>query len=388
LNFSQSTDDTDTVVNIVEEGRFGGPQKRILDVAKDLKEDHNIETFVIFSNYDSKRFESLLAKSQIPHLAIGLHRLTKDPWHLLMYVLLFPWELFSIFRLLRKIKPIAVHCNGSFQIKGAIAAKLAGIKCVWHMNDTYAPKPLYKLFKFLSRWFGDQFIAASHRTAEYYFPNSDDSIPVIQAPIDTSVFDPQSVEPDQKIADLPGIKVVAVGNINPVKGLTTFIEAANLINRQSDLNIEFVAVGKLLENQSKYIAGLKNQIKSNEVSNFHFWGASDRVKEILRATDIYCCCSDFEASPISVWEAMSMGLPIVATDVGDVKSYVENHECGLVVEPTEPQQLADAIISAAQSGDLQRWGENSRKTAIEHFDKSICVKGHADIYRAVSAKSQ
>ena len=45
------------------------------------------------------------------------------------------------------------------------------------------------------------------------------------------------------------------------------------------------------------------------------------IRSLLNQSDIYVCSSNYESSPVSIWEAMSMELPIVSTDVGDLSKY-------------------------------------------------------------------
>ena len=368
------------VINVLEEGRFGGPQRRIIEVAKGLKK-YGVETTVIFPQDDSEQFQKLLQEHNIDFLPIPLHRLTKNPKHLMKYVFYFFYEIFLLIRLLKKKKPDLVHTNGSWQVKGIIAAKISGVKSVWHLNDTFIPKIVWVIFKFIKHFFSDNFVAASQRTADYYFQKQR-SIPILPAPVNTEHFSPDSVKAHIEISNLSGIKIVTVGNINPVKGYENLIEAARIVNEKYLGAIHFIAVGKLLENQTGYINNLKKLKEKYQLNNFYFWGASSDVKEILAASDIYVCSSHFESSPISVWEAMAMGKPIVSTDVGDVSNIFRKFKCGVVVPTNSPVQLAQAIIELIKnSNHLSVISKAARVTAVENFDINICIKKHFELYR-------
>ena len=368
------------VVNIQEEGRFGGPQKRIAEVAKESKSRGCI-TIPIFPKDESEKFQNLLKKYDVNFVTTQMHRVTRDKVHLIKYFIFFPFEIFALYKILRRINPDLTHCNGSFQIKGAIASKLAGIKCVWHMNDTMTLKPVYFIFNKLKGFLGDKFVAASKRSAEYYFPDNYDEIAILPAPVMTESFSPDAVRTIVEIDKMKGIKVVTVGNVNPIKGFDTFINAAVHINKVVDKDINFIIVGPLLENQKKLIEDLNEIIKSNNLINVHFLGRRDDIPSILKSCDIYVCSSRFEASPISVWEAMSMAKPIVATDVGDVKDIFEEYDCGLSVPVDNPQLMAESIISIIENPiRMAELGKKAREVAINHFDISACTKKHLDIY--------
>ena len=88
--------------------------------------------------------------------------------------------------------------------------------------------------------------------------------------------------------------------------------------------------------------------------------------------DVFCLPSWWEAMPLSVLEAMSAGLPVVASDVGDVSRLV-TPECGAVVPAKDPQRLADALRGLLVDPELRRrQGEASRRAGgrglLEHRD--------------------
>ena len=62
--------------------------------------------------------------------------------------------------------------------------------------------------------------------------------------------------------------------------------------------------------------------------------------------DFYCCSSRREASPMSVWEALSYGVPIISNPVGDVAHVVEEYACGFMAKEISSDALADAIREA------------------------------------------
>ncbi len=369
----------------MEEGRFGGPQKRVVEVAEILKLS-DIETTVLIPDMDSERMQLMMQEKGVAYKTLPLHRLTKDPLHLLKYLLFFFYEIYLITQFLKKTKPDLVHCNGSWQIKGIIASKLAGIPNVWHLNDTYMPSYIKLIYNFTSKWACDNFIGACKRTVDFYLSNlpQNKKVKVIQSLVDTTIFAPHQVEADPEINKYKGIKMVMVGNLNPVKGHRTFIEAAAKFNGLSNIEAQFIMVGKRLENQKEYIQSLEDLCKEQQVQNAHFFGQSNNVKGILEAADIYVCSSDFEASPISVWEALAMAKPVVSTDVGDVKDIFEQNNCGLVVPVKDAEKMAQAILRLIEDQKLKETlKNNARATAVNNFDKKICAKNHSDFYHEI-----
>jgi glycosyltransferase involved in cell wall biosynthesis len=78
--------------------------------------------------------------------------------------------------------------------------------------------------------------------------------------------------------------------------------------------------------------------------------------------------SDFFGSPTKLFEYMAMGKGIVASRLGQIGDVLVDEETALLVEPGDPNQLAEAIVRLANSKELsQRLGGNARRVAVEKF---------------------
>lgn len=376
------------VATVTEEGRYGGPQRWISSVSGKLR-DFGFDQIVIFPDVDSDRFYEELNVQEVLTKQISLHRLTKEKTHLIKFVLLFIPETLSLYKLLKKEDVDIVDCNHSWQFKGVIAGKLARKKIVWHLHETSTPFFVNIIFKFLAKNFADAFITAGQRVRVYYLSDqrlSRKPILEIQAPVDTVVFDPGKVKADQKIGDYSGLKIVTVANINPIKGIEYFVEMSSILNELYG-DLSFFVVGSQLANQKSYTDKISRLTKKYNLRNLHFYGPLDNIPSVLKAADVYVCSSVAEASPISVWEAMSMGKAIVSTDVGDVARFIIEGESGFVVPIKNAGALAEKVGLFVKNADLRkRFGTNARKIAIKNLDVDICVKKHSEFYRKIMDK--
>jgi glycosyltransferase involved in cell wall biosynthesis len=96
-------------------------------------------------------------------------------------------------------------------------------------------------------------------------------------------------------------------------------------------------------------------------------GRSD-VPSLLRAFDVYAQSSVHEEFPVAVLEAMAVGLPIVATDVGGMPDLVADGESGYLVPTRSPQSIVDALIRLAREAGLRMaMGEESRRRVMQSF---------------------
>ena len=98
-----------------------------------------------------------------------------------------------------------------------------------------------------------------------------------------------------------------------------------------------------------------------------FTGHLDDPSPLYRSIDVFALSSDTEQMPLSVLEAMAAGLPVAATDVGDIASMVaaENRP---FITPLDETALAKAIASLMQRSALrQRVGAANREKAVAEF---------------------
>lgn len=367
----------------MEEGRFSGQHKRILAVGEGLRRD-GVEMIVYFPKLDSEYFEARLRQAGIEYRRMEISRPTKDLRLLVRYVLFFIPEIVALAYQLRKDQVNLVHCNGSWQIKGALAAKLVGRKVVWHLNDTRRPAFIKWIFTFLAAGLADTLIAAGIRVRTYYLQHrllKEKRCEVIQAPVDTSKYDPAMVACKGVLAAYQGINILTVANVNPIKGLEHFVDMARMLNERY-VNLHFHVVGGIYARQKNYYRKLQRRIRGYGLSNIYFHGFVADIETYLNECDIFVCSSLFEASPTSVWEAMAMGKAIVSTDVGDVGSIIRDGTNGFVVRPGSGKALADRVGLLIEDPNRRaEFGIRAREEAVRSLDVKVCLEAHRRLYR-------
>ncbi len=373
------------VANIIEDGRLAGPQNRMMMVAS--ASNKKFHTIILFPKNNSNDFQQKCNELGIKYLLLPLTTMSSKWSSIIKYLFLLPYEILMLFFVLRKNRFDLVHVSGGcWQLKGVVAAKLAKIKVVWHLNDTRAPYLIRKVFSFLSP-LADTFIFASEKTKIYY----QDLIPlkttnyIIQSPVDINFFDPNieygTNEFQIKFLEKKKIIVGTIGNINPNKGHTTLLKTIKLLSSHSN-DLLFLIAGPVYESQKKYFNYLNEIIKKQDLKNIYFLESKKDVRPILDIIDIYVCSSENEASPLSVWEAMSMEKAIVSTDVGDVGKFIHHGTNGFIVKKGDFTSLANNIIELIKKPELRKnFGKSSRLTAKSKLDLSLCVNLHALVYK-------
>ncbi len=372
------------IANIILEPRLGGPQLRIARVGEKLKELYDIDTLVIFPKKGSLSFTEILQKKNLEFCALNLSKLSKNPFKSFRWFVKLIPETISLKKTIQRSGVDIVHCNSSWQFKGVIAAKLAGKKVVWHLNDTSIPYPIKIIFKKLNK-FADGFIFAGSKVKQYYlnYLGEGKIEKIIHAPVDTEYFDPDKSIPDS-VLKKKDINIITIANVNPVKGIETFLRSAYLIDKKfSDLH--FYVIGGLLNSQKKYIKKIRALILKYGMDNFTLYGYSKSIGSILKDSDIYICSSINEAAPMSVWEAMSMKKPVISTDVGSVSDFIINDKNGFIVQVGDSEKIAEKIEYLINNKDVCKdFGIRSREIVKKELDISYIAKLHYDIYEEIT----
>lgn len=374
------------VANLVEEGKLGGPQVRMVRVAAALSD--NFKTVILMPEKNSSLFRGMCEGSGVEYVLLPINTLRKDALSLLVYCFFWFYEIAKIKRVLVERGFDVLHVSGgSWQVKGVVAAKLAGVPVVWHLNDTSMPRIIRLMFRLFSRM-ANGFIFASYRSKEYYQDVSGDRpFSVISSLVDSQRFNPDiEQETDASVfSKIEGRTVIGtVANINPVKGFEMLIDAFSLLCESRD-DVVLLVVGPIHGNQQSYYERLQELAKKKKVSEKIIWaGGRSDVRPLLSVMDIYACSSLAESSPVSVWEAMAMRKAIVSTDVGDVPRHIRDGVNGFVVPVGDASAMAKRFSQLLSDEDLRdEFGIKARIEAIDCFSPKNVADKTQDIYQRV-----
>jgi len=98
-----------------------------------------------------------------------------------------------------------------------------------------------------------------------------------------------------------------------------------------------------------------------------FTGAREDIPEFLNALDLFVLCSTSEGLSITLLEAMSAGLPIIATDVGGNSEAIKNNQSGMLIKNDDIDALFDAMIYMIENNDYRRKIAENAKNRFEQF---------------------
>lgn len=310
------------------------------------------------------------------------------------------WQQVSqISRTARAIGASLIHSN-TVRATGyaALAARLASIPLVWHMQDFWlseaepAVKWPDRLGKIILCAMASRVVTNSHAVAEH-LPCPTKSY-ALHNGIDISHFDPAYITAENradicKAAAFPldAPLVGMIGRARPWKGQDTFLKMANHLSA-TEPHCRFLIVGgdpfrvqddfeaRLLELRSQ--PGLADRV--------HWTGQLADVRPALAALDVFVHPGAPEPFGLVNIEAMAMAKPVVAYAHGALPEIVVNDETGLLVAPADMAGLAESVSRLVQNPELsQRMGRQGRQRVNSHFRIESTVSKLETLYQQLLA---
>jgi len=175
----------------------------------------------------------------------------------------------------------------------------------------------------------------------------------------------------------PGeVIVLTVANLRIEKGYDVLLQAArNVLNE--GLPARFVAVGHgLIEHELR--------MKHAELDlgdRFQFLGLRTDVLRLMTGSDVFALPSHFEGLPVTLMEATIVGMPIVATAVGEIPGIFTDGLNALVVPPGDPAAFADALRRVVGDEALRRRLGLGALECSKRFDVTTATRRVESIYR-------
>jgi glycosyltransferase involved in cell wall biosynthesis len=161
------------------------------------------------------------------------------------------------------------------------------------------------------------------------------------------------------------VKVTAVGRLVRQKRMDRFLEVIAALRGQTKVPIRGEIVGDGPERVAlEQYADRLNLLPETVM----FRGQLSDMAPVYRKTDILLLTSDWEGTPNVVLEAMASGLPVVATDVGDICKIMQHGITGYVVRPQDVEYLVSAVLALIEEPELRvRMGSAARDHAVANY---------------------
>jgi len=182
------------------------------------------------------------------------------------------------------------------------------------------------------------------------------------------------------------------GRIAPEKGLHVLAEAYRLLRQSGELpEARLEAAGYMAADCKPYLEAIQQRLQdAGAGGEFHYRGVLERVDKIefLRGLDVMSMPATYdEPKGVSLLEAMACGVPLVQPRRGAFTEIVERTGGGLLVQPDDPQSLADSILKIARDSTLaEDLSANAFRGVREHYTAAHMADKVLEAYNALIEK--
>jgi glycosyltransferase involved in cell wall biosynthesis len=177
------------------------------------------------------------------------------------------------------------------------------------------------------------------------------------------------------------ILAVTVANLRAGKNYPGLLEAARRV-LDRDVPVRFAAAGQGPLHDE--IDALHARLELGD--RFRLLGYRDDAVRVIAAADVFVLASHHEGLPVTVMEALTLGVPVVAPAVGGLPEIVTSGVDGLLVTPGSPDALADALASVADPGTRGRLARGAAATG-DRFSARHAVDAIERVYATVTTRA-
>ncbi len=253
-------------------------------------------------------------------------------------------------------KPVIIHTHG----------------CEFHLFHAKLPQRIRQLLNWMLQQ-STYLIALSESWKDFYMNNcglTAEQVLVLPNPVSIPNNVPKRVNSNK-------INFVFLGKINKRKGVFDLLEAFAELAPEHREKSQLILAGS---GEVEQVCRLAESLNLKQHITFPGWIDTARRNELLSQADVFVLPSYNEGLPMALLEAMSWGLPVITTPVGGIPETVTHKETGLLVNPGDVQQLAEALQSLIESESLRLDLGSAARKRIAPLDVRIYMSSLFDLY--------
>jgi glycosyltransferase involved in cell wall biosynthesis len=283
---------------------------------------------------------------------------------------------------------------------GLLAARAAGVPAICQLVGTWLPRPLRPAAMAFVRGFADVVMSVGATVADEH-PGTrslGERLVLFIPPVDLEMFSPPSSAARARAREELGLRrddlvIGNVSNINPQKDHLNFVRAAAVVRRSAP-GARFVILGSTHDTRPGVLAAVLAEAAAlglREGTDLVVRDPGPRVAELAAALDVFWLTSGprGEGVPTVLGEAMGLGLPVVATDVGGVSEIVDAHSTGRLVPARDPNALAAATLPLLEDAVMRgKLGRAGRARAMELCLPTVAARAHVQAFETALRRRQ
>lgn len=279
----------------------------------------------------------------------------------------------------RKLRPDVVHChNPAPTLQAALSARLSGASRVLATRHSLVAPPYDKgaeiKFSIFAR-FCDWITGVCETTS-----NNLRHAPLAATSRIVTVYN--GVSPVEPLVDNARTQeeftLLFIGRVAVIKDLPTMLRAVAIAVKQlPHLKLWVVGDGPVRNDLEALAAELGID------ANVRFWGQQMDTARFYNAADAFIMSSVSEGVPMSLLQAMSLGLPAVLTDVGGMGEVLRLSQSGLLSPVGDAQGMADSIVTLANDASLRaEFSTRARISYEEYFTLAKMDAAYMELYQS------
>lgn len=370
VSATRGMNDTINVLHLIETGGPGGAERMLLGMTRHLDASFHSTVGLMKPGW---------LESQVQERGLAHVRIHGGVWG----------DIGRILHLARVVRASAIqviHAHEFYMnVLGAAVSRLTGVPLIAtiHGKNYYPDKRRRRL---LYRWVGStatSVVTVSEDLKSFFcqateVPSS--RVTVVPNGIDTTVWSPVVSDPGLR-ADcgipLDAVVAGAIGNLYAVKRHIDLVRALPLIKAACP-NIHVVILGR---GDQKDVLD-QEAVSLGVADRLHLVGFQENARPWLNMMDCYVMPSESEGMPLSLLEAMSAQLPVIATAVGGIPEVVTHEESGWLVPAHHPEVLAATMIHVlTHHSEARAVAARGRARIESRFSADAMARAYGALYR-------
>ena len=294
--------------------------------------------------------------------------------------------LFKLKKYLKQNKINIIHSHGKGAgIYSRPLSFISGTPCIhtFHGLHTGSYKKYQKrLYIFLEKVlssFTKKFISVSSGEFKEITENKI-SNPIKIAIIENGVEIPETIISDNNFFSSPK-NLITFTRFNFQKNSSQLIFIFEELKKQKKADLFKIVILGTGEEEND----IKNMCKEYNLSSlFHFMGTVEDRFDYLKKSFCYISTSRWEGMPLSILEAMSFGLPVIASDVVGNNNIVEHNKTGFLYNMDNPKEAADYLIKLSEDFGLWKFFTQAARNKVQlHFSLNKMAAETQKIYNSI-----
>jgi len=379
--------------NILLVGHSGdmyGASRSLLKLTKILNENHNLYVLIPETGELYKNLIQIIPSDRIL-VYQDLYIFTRKSFKLkflLSTILAFFKNIIYLGKVIKKYQIEVVHTNSGVVPAPALAAKLEGKKHIWHIREWFGDfKQFWPLYSAYMTALSNKVVCVSKAMA-VQFGNSKNVVSIYNGFEIPKVpeTNSNSNELQQKLKNVDLI-IGCTSRIRLIrKGQEYLIEAIGLLSQKTGKNIQAILIGDFVPGYESQQEDFKKLIEKYKLEDrIHFLGHLNDPLPFYKSFDVFVLPSG-EPEPFGgvIMEAMSMGLPVIGSNLGGTAEQIEDAWNGFLFENKSPNDLSEKLEFFLNNKDqIQVFGLRSTDRLESNFNLEIHKEKILALYQEV-----